>query len=139
MSEHTKGNSYNIAGGVKTTIHDMVDVAIKEFNLAVTPRWSSMPRRNWDLTDWYGNPEKANNELGWKARTDVRSGLRKTFEWQETIDYDRVVIPAFEEPLLNPVITAVIACYRDAQAIPAMYDRLVKMFDNIKVRYEIIF
>ncbi len=36
-------------------------------------------------------------------------------------------------------ITAVIACYRDAPAVPYMYQRLVEVFGKIGVAYEIIF
>jgi dolichol-phosphate mannosyltransferase len=36
-------------------------------------------------------------------------------------------------------ITAVIACYRDAPAVPIMHERLVKAFDSIDSDYEIIF
>lgn len=36
-------------------------------------------------------------------------------------------------------ISAVIACYKDAQAIPFMYKRLVKVFTKINVDFEIIF
>lgn len=36
-------------------------------------------------------------------------------------------------------ISAVIACYKDAQAIPIMYDRLVKVFKKINIDFEIIF
>jgi dolichol-phosphate mannosyltransferase len=36
-------------------------------------------------------------------------------------------------------LSAVIACYRDAQAVPIMYKRLVDTFEGIGVDYEIIF
>ncbi|HEX7042129.1 MAG TPA: glycosyltransferase family 2 protein [Patescibacteria group bacterium] len=36
-------------------------------------------------------------------------------------------------------ISAIIACYRDEQAIPFMYERLKKVFGKIGVNYEIIF
>jgi dolichol-phosphate mannosyltransferase len=36
-------------------------------------------------------------------------------------------------------ISAVIACYRDAQAVPIMHERLVKTFSEIGADYEIIF
>lgn len=36
-------------------------------------------------------------------------------------------------------ISAIIACYKDAQAIPFMYQRLVNVFKKIDVNYEIIF
>lgn len=39
----------------------------------------------------------------------------------------------------NKKISAIIACYKDEQAIPIMYERLVKTFKKIGVDYEIIF
>lgn len=39
----------------------------------------------------------------------------------------------------NKKISAIIACYNDAQAIPIMHNRLVKVFKKIGVNYEIIF
>lgn len=36
-------------------------------------------------------------------------------------------------------ISAIIACYKDAQAVPIMYERLTKVFRELKVDYEIIF
>ena len=38
----------------------------------------------------------------------------------------------------NKKISATIACYKDAQAIPIMYARLTKVFKKIGVDYEII-
>src|SRR5438132_9601019 len=36
-------------------------------------------------------------------------------------------------------LTAVVACYRDAPAVPEMYDRLATTFQKLGVDYEIIF
>ena len=36
-------------------------------------------------------------------------------------------------------LSAIIACYRDAQAVPVMYERLTAIFNKIGVDYEIIF
>lgn len=41
--------------------------------------------------------------------------------------------------LSQKTISAVIACYRDAQAIPFMHERLTKAFKQIGCKYEIIF
>lgn len=41
--------------------------------------------------------------------------------------------------MMNKKISAIIACYKDEQAIPIMYGRLTKVFKKIKVDYEIIF
>jgi glycosyltransferase involved in cell wall biosynthesis len=133
------GRSYNIATGQKTTMRELVDETRKAFDLTIEPVWGSMGNRQWDLSDWYGDPAAANADLDWKARTPLGEGLRKTADWQIQHDYSGRVLPAFSNPTLNPVITAIIACYKDAQAIPFMYERLVKTFNEMKVRYEIIF
>ncbi|PWJ56809.1 dolichol-phosphate mannosyltransferase [Dyadobacter jejuensis] len=139
IDSKTSGNSYNIATGLKTTIGDLIETTRKTFSIGQQPEWGSMNNRKWDLAEWYGNPEAFQQDFGWKARTPLEVGLQKTLQWQENIDYDQSVIPAFQNPKLNPVITAIIACYKDAQAIPYMYQRLVKTFNQLKVRYEIIF
>ena len=36
-------------------------------------------------------------------------------------------------------LSPIIACYKDAQAIPYMADRLIKTFEKIGVDYEILF
>lgn len=133
------GKSYNIATGQKTTMRELVDTSRQAFGQTQNPTWGSMPNRGWDLSDWYGDPTEAQKDLGWQARTSLQEGLRLTKEWQEAHSYEYKVIPAFSTPTLNPVITAIIACYKDAQAIPFMYERLVKTFNEMKVRYEIIF
>jgi glycosyltransferase involved in cell wall biosynthesis len=43
------------------------------------------------------------------------------------------------EKLLAPKISAIIACYKDAQAIPIMAERLALCFQKIAIDYEIIF
>ncbi len=134
-----RGKSYNVATGQKTTIGELVEVTRELFNLQVQPEWGSMTNRKWDLAEWYGDPTNIQADLGWHATTSLAEGLTKTKNWQESAKYENRVIPAFENPYLNPVITAIIACYKDAQAIPYMYERLVKMFNELKVRYEIIF
>jgi len=139
MSSAIRGKSYNIASGVKTTIGDLVEICRKEFGIEEEPSWGSMQNRAWDLAEWYGDPSQAKKDLGWSAKTQLSIGLRKYLNWQSEIKYEDRLLPAFQNPYLNPVITAIIACYRDAEAIPFMYQRLVKTFNEMKVRYEIIF
>jgi len=133
------GQSFNIGSGEKTTIKQLVDTARKEFNIQEEPVWGSMADRKWDLEEWYANPSKANELLEWKAKTPLALGLKLTADWQIKMKYEQEVLPHFENPQLNRKISCVIACYKDAEAIPVMYERLVKMFRELKVRYEIIF
>ena len=139
MSPDIRGNSYNIASGVKTTIGNLVEICRQEFGIKEEPSWGSMENRSWDLAEWYGEPSEAKKDLGWETKTSLNQGLRRYYDWQESIKYEENLLPAFQNPYLNPVITAIIACYRDAEAISFMYERLVKTFNEMKVRYEIIF
>ncbi|WP_353721395.1 NAD-dependent epimerase/dehydratase family protein [Dyadobacter sp. 676] len=139
IDNEKSGRSYNIATGRKTTMGDLVDVTRRAFAIAKEPEWGSMSNRKWDLAEWYGDPSAFENDFGWKARTSLEDGLVRYSQWQDAVQYEARVIPAFENPKLNPIITAIIACYKDAQAIPFMYERLVKTFNELKVRYEIIF
>ena len=139
MSPEIAGCSFNIASGKKTTIGEVVELCRKEFNITETPVWNSMENRQWDLQEWYGNPKKAAEVLKWRSKTELTEGFRKTLEWQESVGYETTVLPSFENKKSNRKISCVIACYKDEQAIPVMYERLVKMFHELKVRYEIIF
>lgn len=134
---HAPGASLNIATGKKTTIRDLVGVMKKLCEIPEKPKWGTMQNRSWDLKNWYGNAQQARKVLGWKPRTTLEEGLKRTIEWQRA----RVALPATIHPLLNRAIrlSAVIACYRDGQAIPYMYRRLVEAFRSINVDYEIIF
>ena len=139
INSTTSGKSYNIATGRKTTIGDLVETSRQTFGIKQEPKWGSMSNRKWDLAEWFGNPEAFETDFGWKAKTSLEDGLSKTKAWQDQLKYEDTILPAFQNPKLNPVITAIIACYKDAQAIPYMYERIVKTCNDLKVRYEIIF
>lgn len=132
------GESLNIATGKKTTIRDMVEEAKSIFQISQSPEWSSMENRSWDRKDWYGDPSKATEVLGWKASVSLRQGLEKTSAWLQNTP---AVPDALDDrPLLQPTrLSAIVACYRDAEAIPIMHERLSKAFRQLKVDYEIIF
>jgi dolichol-phosphate mannosyltransferase len=139
MSTAIAGKSYNICSGKKISLEQLVFTVKELFQIDADPVWGAMENRAWDLKEWYGDPDKANSELGWKAKTKLTDGLKSTFQWHNEFGYTQKILPAFHNPRLNAKITAIIACYKDEQAIPIMYERLVKMFNETKVRYEIIF
>ncbi len=138
-SDHVKGRSINIGTGVKTTIQDAVEIVRSELKISVTPEWGSMQNRHWDESDWYGNYDLAQELLGWKPRTEVAEGFRRTIAWQNGSDYESRVLKAFSEPYRVVTISPVVACYKDEQAIPIMYERLVATIKGIGCRYQIIF
>ncbi|MEO8770340.1 MAG: NAD-dependent epimerase/dehydratase family protein [Ferruginibacter sp.] len=132
------GQSINIASNIKTTIRDIAATAKEIFAIPVDPVWGDFPDRKWDLKEWYGNAALAKKILGWESITSLKDGLVKTYNWQK--EYSK---PLYEKKVyqdqIQHKITAIIACYKDAQAMPIMYERLVKTFYKMNVDYEIIF
>jgi len=132
------GQWFNIATGRRTSMRDVASEAQRLFGIQGEPSWSSMPNRFWDLKDWYGNPRLAEEVLGWKAATLFSDGLRKTADWMR----ERSLRPEIrsEVRLARPArLSAVIACYKDGQAVPIMHERLTRIFQDLGVDYEIIF
>ena len=134
------GESFNIGTGTRTTMRDLADTARGVFNLTEPAAFGTMPGRHWDVDAWYAAPEKAARLLGWTATTPLAEGLRRTADWVASLGPDG--FEGLTKRLRTPdrrSITAIVACYRDEQAIPIMYDRLVTTFRKINVDYEIIF
>ena len=132
----TPGADYNIATGVRTTLAEVAAITQRQFSISESPTFGSMSARKWDLSNWYGNPSRARAELGWKHRISFAEGLALTADWE------RDAAPHVRFAAIAPKtekISAIIACYRDHEAIPIMYDRLSAVFRKLGVDYEIIY
>lgn len=136
--DKTAGKSINIASGKKTTIRDIANITKTLFEIPTEPHWGDFPNRKWDLKDWYGDASLAKELLNWQSETTLEQGLKATSEWLK--NYAK---PLYEKKLVQDKIqhkiSAIIACYKDAQAIPIMYERLTATFKKMMVDYEIIF
>ncbi len=134
------GESLNIGTGVRTTIGDLVEQTRETFHLEVEPQFDTMKGRAWDLPDWYSDPTKARREIGWSARTALKDGLVSMSKWVDTLT-DRQMAAASKKGSggRRRSVSAVIACYKDAQAIPVMHKRLSETFRQLDVDYELIF
>lgn len=129
------GQSYNIATGVKTTMSQVADLARETFHLSAAPAFGAMPDRQWDLPDWYGDAHRAQAALGWSSRIDLRGGFALTAGWErQAAGQIRFGVAAAKREKL----TAVVACYRDQEAIPIMHARLTAVFNKLGVDYEIV-
>ncbi len=140
LKEEDYGDSFNIGSGYKTTIGDVARIAGEVFQIAEPPSFS-MPGRHWDVKDWYANIEKVQDHLGWQPRTSFNVGLQLTTDWYNSIadkeQYERSSKKFGVDTKYS--VTAIIACYKDNQAIPIMYERLKTTFNNLNIDYEIIF
>ncbi|NUQ63692.1 MAG: NAD-dependent epimerase/dehydratase family protein [Pirellulales bacterium] len=140
LREEHYGESFNIGTGCKTTIADIARLAKRLFQIEGEPVFS-MPNRAWDVAEWYADNRKTVRELGWHPQTDIEEGLRRTAAWYDRIeDKERYYHSSKQFGLdTKHSVTAVVACYKDGQAIPIMYRRLKDIFEKLKIEYEIIF
>lgn len=77
--EKAKGPSviYNIGSGRLTGVAEVVKEVYKSFNLPA-PKWCFTKARP---RGFYANISKIRKEIGWKPRTNVKEGIRKTVEY----------------------------------------------------------
>lgn len=135
------GNSYNIGTGIKTSNREIVSLVGQYFPVSEFPVFGTMKSRDWDLLDWFANPAAAKSDLGWHAKVSLQEGLRNTGDWISSLDNSdhEKLSKKFPANYSSRSLSAIVACYRDAQAIPDMYDRLTSVLQDICVEYEIIF
>ncbi len=139
MNPQMYGKSYNIGSGRSTSIRELALITGDLFDIKSLPEFGSMPDRKWDLRNWYSDPSLAKSEFGWSARTELREGMVKMREWVASIsDQDQSQYSKAGKSKRKRSVSAIVACYRDEQAIPLMHERLTKVFNSIGCDYEII-
>ena len=142
MSPELAGESFNIGTGVKTTLGELASLIKELFEIGQEPNFTPSAGRHWDQEEWYANPAKAQRLLGWSPRTSLAQGLVLSRDWWrdhlQHADFETLTKKTQVRQSKNS-LTAVIACYRDEQAIPIMYERLVAVFNKLGLEYEIIF
>jgi len=140
LREEDYGDSFNIGTGQKTTIGEVAAVSRQEFGLQCDPQFT-MPERRWDVADWFANITKARQVLKWEPRTPFRTGLQRTVQWYKALPdkarYHQVSKKFGVDTVYS--VSAIVACYKDNQAIPIMYERLKNTFAKLNVDFEIIF
>jgi dolichol-phosphate mannosyltransferase len=141
LRESYFGESFNIGSGVKTTIVDVAKIAAEVFSIPGEPSYGSMEQRAWDVLDWFSDQQKTASVLGWKARTSFKEGLARTSVWYRGLEDREKYQQSSKKFGLDTVrsVSAIVACYKDGQAIPIMYERLKKTFEELKIDHEIIF
>ena len=134
------GENFNIGSGLKTTIADLAATTKAVFNVSEEPRFNTMEGRAWDQAEWYSNPQKAADSFGWQCTIDLTKGLQKTAAWVSQLSDTEFASTTKKNPdERKRSVSAIIACYKDAQAIPIMYSRLTDTFMKLGIDYEIIF
>lgn len=74
---------FNIGTGTGLSTLEIVEGF--ERATGVKLNWTYAPRREGDIEKVWGNVEKANNVLGWKAEGNLDDILRSAWKWQQTL------------------------------------------------------
>jgi dolichol-phosphate mannosyltransferase len=130
------GLTINIASGIKTSLEEVAGIAGRIFDVKGDPGFGNVENHKWDSCDWSGNPGVALEKMGWQHRISLEEGLRLTGQWEMAATRITRFAPVSEA---TKRISAIIACYRDHEAIPIMHERLVRVFEAEGVEYEILF
>lgn len=72
---------YNLGTGIGYSVLDIV----KNFEEAngITLNYKIVDRRPGDIDEYFSNPEKAKNELGWVATKNIKDMCRDSWNWQK--------------------------------------------------------
>lgn len=142
MSPKIAGESFNIGTGVKTSLLSIASMAIDLFGIQHDPQFNLQSGRAWDVDNWYSNPKKAKEMMGWTARVGLAEGLVSTRDWWANFlkNNDFTKLTKKGQPFnAKRSVSAIVACYKDEQAIPIIHERLVNVFKKIGLDYEIVF
>ncbi len=80
---------FNVGTGKGNSTLEIVNTFEKATGVKLN--WKFGPRREGDIEEIYGNVEKANKVLGWKAEAKLDDVLRSAWKWQEKLRKDSVM------------------------------------------------
>ena len=80
---------FNVGTGKGNSTLEIVNTFEKATGVKLN--WKFGPRREGDIEEIYGNVEKANKVLGWKAEAKLDDFLRSAWKWQEKLRADGVM------------------------------------------------
>ena len=137
-----RGLSINIGTGHKTTMREAAEIARREFGIREEPVFGDFAR-HWDLEAWYADPSLASRVMSWEAKTSFAQGLAQTRNFYELEGRTTLLTQVGDdlsstERSEKPLISVVVACYRDGQAIPHMYQRVKDSIGKTKCNFELI-
>jgi polyisoprenyl-phosphate glycosyltransferase len=139
LKAELRGACFNIASGARTSVRELAALAREIFGLPQEARFEEGAPGS--AQGGAGDASKAKALLPWSARTGIREGLLRTADWYKGLP-DRDFYRKFSaqpDPDRAYSVSAVIACYKDGQAIPVMYRRLKAVFEKLNIGHEIIF
>lgn len=79
----TKGNVYNIGGGMENSLSLLELFEILENELNIKMKYKELPWRESDQKVFVANTKKIKNDTGWIPKIDKIEGIKKMLKWIE--------------------------------------------------------
>ncbi|KKW19682.1 MAG: dTDP-glucose 4,6-dehydratase [Parcubacteria group bacterium GW2011_GWA2_51_10] len=72
---------YNIGTGLSISLESALSIIQRELGSDMNVTWGNMEGRSFDSPLWQADIEKAREVLGWKPKSTLEEGVRKTVAW----------------------------------------------------------
>jgi len=79
--EKTKGNAFNIGGGIKNSLSLLELFALLEENLKIKMIYKQLPFRDSDQLVFVANNSKSDRIFNWNPATSINEGISKMTKW----------------------------------------------------------
>jgi len=143
MRPELYGESFNIGTGVKTTIGELAEMARAHFGIKEEPNFWGMAGRSWDRSDWWADPHKAREALGWQAAVPLAEGLPATMAWWAKFfpGHDVKALSKKAAPSLEKTSLSVVVPVLDdsVELLQTVHAEIVAACESCALDYEIIY
>ena len=82
-SEGTRGEIFNVATGITTDNHDVVEMLSNIAGKSIRTSVGAYGARDTDRSHWCGDARKIGERLSWRPEIDLETGLR--MEWESAL------------------------------------------------------
>src|SRR4030095_8382267 len=79
------GRTFNICSGTAVTVRDVVSRGLQCTGSRSEPRFGALSYRPTELAVLSGDPTRAAEVLGWRARVSLEEGLTRTIAWFRSV------------------------------------------------------
>jgi nucleoside-diphosphate-sugar epimerase len=80
-AEGIEGAIFNVCTGTESSVRTVAELVLELARSASTPDFGALPYRAHEFWRLSGDPTRAAEHLGWRARTPLRVGLARTIAW----------------------------------------------------------
>jgi len=84
--DKTKGQVYNIGGGMENSFSLLELFGALENNLDIKMEYKELPWRESDQKVFVADISKAKKDFGWEPKVDKNEGLKRMYEWVKSLN-----------------------------------------------------